>query len=77
MVSKSRLFFAITIFWNISMALKLACHTFLSDVLEWAGPFDVLDGSSEHIRSLLALGQVPCIAHIVLSYYQPSDTFYK
>ena len=55
MVSKSRLFFAITIFWNISMALKLACHAFLSDVLEWARPFDILDRSAEHIRSLLAL----------------------
>lgn len=55
MVSKSRLFFAITIFRDISMVLKLACHAFLRDVLEWAGPFDILNGSTEHIRSLLAL----------------------
>ena len=69
MVSKSRLFFAIDIFWNICLVLELASHALLRYVLEWAGPFDVLDGSAEHIRSLLALGQVPCIAHIVLSYY--------
>lgn len=55
MVSKSRLFFAITIFLNICMVLKLACNAFLRYVLEWAGPFDILYGSTEHIRSLLAL----------------------
>lgn len=55
MVSKSRLSFAITIFWNICMVFKHACNAFLRDVLEWAGPFDILYGSTEHIRSLLAL----------------------